>query len=76
MHSRSLNRNYADKMLSWQLRHRVPRLQSVLACGPSNGERITICATFHARLAGALPLQANQLMEVGRLREPPCRLNA
>ena len=41
--------------------------QSALGCGPANGEWITICATFRARLAGTLALQANQLMDGGRL---------
>ena len=44
--------------------------QSALGCGPANGEWITIGATFRARLAGTLALQANPLMEGGRPRLP------
>ncbi len=43
----------------------MPRLQSALRWGPANGEWITIGATFRARLAGTLALQADQLMEGG-----------
>jgi hypothetical protein len=38
-----------------------------LGVGPPNDEWIKIGAAFRARLAGTLALQANQLMDGGRL---------